>query len=271
MNMSRLLAVFVTVTALAMTAVASWDRGGTAVDRLLLVSLSIALCLGTHLIPAISKRKLAWLLWAGCLLGTVYGHVTFFTHASLRANELRVQHSVLMVGVGRQIAAIRESLESIKARPIATVADELSVSRDKWQRRALREELAEAKRAAALRDELVSLSGAATTAEVMDAVDPVTARLVAVTGSNEASIVLLVGLGFSILLELMGALLWFEVLRPHQGFIASESNAPIPDDDPITVLKAAIDSGKCRATVSGIRSFLGCSQAKAIVLRRALI
>jgi len=271
MKITRLLAVFVTVTAMAMAAVAAWDRGGTAFDRLLLVALSIALCLGTHLIPALTKRRLSWLLWAGCLLGTVYGHVTFFTHASLRANELRVQHSVLMVGVGRQIAAIRESLESIKARPIATVADELSINRDKWQRRALRDELAEAKRAATLRDELVRLTGSATTAELTETVDPVTARLVAVTGSSEASIALLVGLGFSILLEFMGALLWFEVLRPHQGFVASESNAPIPDDEPITVLKAAIESGKCRATVSEIRSFLGCSQAKAIELRRALV
>ena len=271
MRMTQFLAVFVTVTALAMTAVAAWDRGGTAVDRTLLVALSIALCLGTHLIPALSKRRLAWLLWAGCLLGTIYGHVTFFTHASLRASELRVQHSALVVGTGRQIAVIRESLESIKARPIATVAAELSTTRDNWQRRALREELAEAKRVAALRDELVSLTGSATTVEVTGAVDPVTARLVAVTGSNEASIVLLVGLGFSILLELMGALLWFEVFRPTQEVIASDNSAAISsNNDPITALKAALESGKCRATVSGIRSFLGCSQAKAIELRRAL-
>jgi hypothetical protein len=269
--MTQLLAVFVTVTALAMTAVAAWDRGGTAIDRLLLMALSLALCLGTHLIPALSKRSLAWLLWAGCLLGTIYGHVTFFTHASLRASELRVQHSALVVGTERQIVVIRESLESIKSRPVTTVAAELSSTRDKWQRRALREELAEAKRAAALRDELVSLTGSATTAEVTGAVDPVTARLVAVTGSNEASIVLLVGLGFSILLELMGALLWFEVFRPTQEVIASVTKAPITNsDDHITTLRAAIASGKCRATVSGIRSFLGCSQSRASELRRAL-
>lgn len=270
--MKRLLATFITLIAMAMAAVAAFDRGGTAVDRALLVALSVAICLGTHLIPALSKRKLAWLLWAGCLMGTVYGHVTFFTHSSQRASELRAQHSAIVVSTARQIEAVRDAIAEINARPVSTVAVELSNTKDRWLRRALREELVEARRAAALRDELVSLTGTATTVEVTGAVDPVTTRLMAVTGSSEASIVLLVGIGFSILLELMGALLWFEVLRPQQEFIASDSSAPISsNNDPITALKVAIESGKCRATVSGIRSFLGCSQARAMELRRALI
>lgn len=70
--LTLLLATAITLTAMAMASVSAWDRGGTWVDRVLLVALSVVICAGTHLIPALSKRKLAWLLWAGCLLATVY-------------------------------------------------------------------------------------------------------------------------------------------------------------------------------------------------------
>lgn len=266
----RYLAVFVTGTAMAMAALAAWDRGGYVIDRVLLVAMSIAICAGTHLIPALTKRKFAWLLWAGCLLGTVYGHLVFFTHASIRAGESRAQHSMHMVGVAHQAEAVQAALDGIAARPVAVVAAELAGSQSSRQRSALRLELAEARRATSLRDELVVLAGTATTVQVTAFSDPVTARLSALLGSNEASIAILVGIGLSILLELVGALLWCEALR-LDGDVLKDEGAGLTKPDSLDKLKAAVSAGFCKPTVVGIRNYLGCGQARAMEMRRKLL
>lgn len=263
--MTRALASFVTLTAMAMASAAAWERGGGSIDRALLVALSVAICAGAHLLPAVSKRKMAWLLWVGCLLGTIYSHLVFFTHTSLHAVEVRAQQSSQVAGVQKQIEAVREALSGISARPVSVIAAELAVTNGWRKRRALEAELSEAKRAAGFRDALVRLNGKATEAGVASATDPVTERIASVTGSSESSISLLIGLGFAILLELVGALLWVEVLRPTLTSANSK-----PSRDPLAEMRAAIDAGKLKPTVAGIRSFLGCSQAKAMELRRSI-
>lgn len=277
--MKKTLAVFVTFTAASMTAVAAWDRGGTLIDKALLVAMSVVIVLAVHLLPALSRRPAAWLVWVGCLLCAIYGHFTFLTHASLRAGDNRVQQSALVVGTERQIGTAREALAEIKARPVATVAAELAQSIDKRQRAALREELIEGRRAEALRDELLRLSRASTTALIARTTDPVTARLAAVTGLTDSGIAVVVGMTFSILLELIGALLWYEALRHVSEDMADikarvteiENSVTEPITDTVTTLQEAILSGKCRGTVSSIRAFLNCSQARAMELRRELV
>lgn len=268
------LAVFVTTVAAAMAATAAWDRGGTALDRILLVSMSVAIVGGVHLIPALTSRKLAWLLWAGCLLGTVYGHLTFFVHASMRAGDAQAQQSVQVTGAARQIDATQRALDVITARPISVVAAQLANTRTRRERAALRLELAEAQRGEALRGELVKLAATQTQAEVAGTTDPVVARLAAVTGVTEASISLTVGLTFSLLLELLGAVLWIEAFRQPSGQPQDYPNAGDTKpraDDPLADLRRAIEAGECKPTVSGIRAFLGCSQAKAMEMRRACL
>lgn len=269
-RMTRYLAAFITATAMAMAAMAAWDRGGNAVDRALLVALSIAICAGTHLIPALTKRKLAWLLWVGCLLGTVYGHLVFFTHASIRAGEGRAQHSFQTKGVAQQAEAVHAALSGISARPVAVVAAELAGEQSSRRRSALRLELEEARRAAALRDELVALADTATAVQVIAASDPVTARLSEVTGSSEAGITVVIGIGLSVLLELIGALLWCEALR-HSDQEGQSEPVNLTKPDSLSQLKAAVSAGLCKPTVSGIRVYLGCGQTKAMDLRRALL
>ena len=267
---TKMLASFVTLTAMAMASAAAWDRGGDAVDRALLVALSVAICAGAQLIPAVSKRRLAWLLWFCCVLGTMYSHLVFFTHASLHAGEVRAQQSNQVVGTEKQIEAARDALAGISARPVSVIASELAVTRGWRKRSALQDELTEARRAAGLRDALVRLNGKATEAGVASATDPVTERIASVTGSSEASISLLIGLGFAILLELVGALLWVEVLRHSEGEPTAGGAKPDACKDPVAELRAAIYAGKLKPTVAGIRAFLGCSQAKAMELRRAI-
>jgi hypothetical protein len=285
--MTRLLAVFVTFTAAAMTAVAAMSRGGNEIDKALLVAMSIAIVLSVHLLPALSRRPSTWLVWIGCLLCAIYGHFTFLTYASLRAGDVRAQQSMLSVGTERQIDAAREALAEIKARPVAIVAAELARSDNRRERAALRAEIAEGKRAEAIRDELFRLSGVATSAKVTGATDPVTDRLAAVTGMSENTVTVVIGMTFSILLELIGALLWYEALRQPKELVIVESEKDAketgvdsvtesitdvtqPITDVVTV-RAAINDGKCRKTVASIREFLGCSQARAMELRKVLV
>lgn len=274
--MSWLLAGFVTAIAAAMTGVAAWDRGGTTLDKLLLVAMSVVIVLAVHLLPALSKRFVAWVVWSGCLLCAVYGHLTFLTHANLRAGDMRAQHSSLSVATERQISITQASLAEIKARPISLTAAELAASKSWRERAALNVEIAEGKRAQKLRDELGRLSQVSTTAQVTDSVDPVTARLSEATGISESAITVVIGLAFSILIELVGALLWFEALRqpvapaspsqPAKEQDITEEITAVTDD--ITRVTAAITSGECKPTVGGIRVFMACSQTRAMELRQ---
>lgn len=263
------LAAATTVTAMAMAGVAAWDRGGTVLDRVLLVAMTACICALTHFLPALSRRPAAWLFWLVCLLGTIYGHLTFFTHAGLRAAEVRVQKSVGVVGAELQIEATREALAGIKARPVATVAREIAWTKNARRQEALREELAEAKRAARLRDGIVDATAGVSAVSMESRRDPVLVRLASVTGSSEASIALMVGIGFAILIELAGAFLWFEALRNGDEPKSRHSEAPAVRD-PIEDLKDAVAAGVCKPTVAGIRVFLGCGQARALEMRRTL-
>jgi len=335
----KALAAFVTTVAALMTAVAAWDRGGTALDKGLLVAMSVVIVLAVHLLPAISRRPSAWLVWTGCLLCAVYGHLTFLTHASQRAGETLAQQSIQKVGTERQFDLTKEALSQIKARPLAEVAAELAKAKDRRVRAALSVEIAEGKKAETLREDLVRLSQVSTEAQVNGSVDPVTQKLAELFGVTQGAVSVVIGLTFAILLELIGALLWVEALRPsvqksakvsdvtqpvtHSKVVSAttatrsvtagatpavtpvttpeKSNATIPVTTAVTqkeshaetnatspeipattptetetetshlsTLKAAIQSGKCKATVNGIRAFLGCSQSRALELRRSL-
>ena len=356
------LALFVTIVAVLMTAVAAFDRGGTDLDRALMVALSVVIVLAVHLLPAISRRSIAWVVWAGCLLCAIYGHLTFLVHSNQRASQHHSEVSTLTIGTEKQIAAAREALAEITARPMAVVAAELANTSDRRIRSALNIELDQSKKAQQIRDELRELESKVTSSKVNGAVDPVTQKVAEVFGVTEAQVSVVIGLTLALLLELIGAVLWFEALRgnpeiaeagagesndensvtqsvtriatpavtqsarkmkssatqkvtapvtpvaTHENSNAvsdatlhvtqSESNAatlttqsvttdvvtPVTQEesnatqiqesnestDQLEILKSAIQSGKAKATVSGIRDFLGCSQSRAMELRRAL-
>lgn len=264
--MTKSLALFVTLVAVLMTAVAAWDRGGNELDRALLVAISIVIIIAVHLLPAITRRPVALLVWFGCLLCAIYGHLTFLTHANLRAGDIRAQQSTQVASTERQIRAIETALSQIQARPVALVAAELAKTDRLRDRGALRAEIAEGERAEALRDDLVRLYGIAATVESAEAKDPVIAHIATATGLNEGEIVTGIGLLFSLLIELVGVLLWNEALRRRY------SGNTVNDDteDEMTELQTAIANGNCRVTVADIRTFLGCSQQRAMEIRRTL-
>ena len=291
----RFFAVFTTLTALLMAAIAAINRGGTFMEQILLVMLSVMMVLGVHLLPAISRRLSTWLLWFGCFVCAIFGHLTFLTHSTLNAVETRTAQSAQLTGIQNQIALTRESLSAISARPVSIVAAELAQTRDWKLRPSLRTELDQAKRAEALRADLVRLS-ASSTAVVTNAGDPVMNRIAAVTGLSEQMIGIGVGVVFSVILELVGALLWFEVFKTNPpalsptlpdfigGSVADSGMTGVTTavtvqtitqvtemTDHVSRLRFAIESGDCRPTVAAIRAYLNCSQERAMNLRREVL
>lgn len=278
--MIKSIALFVTLTAAAMASVAAWDRGGTGIDKGLLVAMSVVIVLAVHLIPALSRRPVAWAVWAGCLLCAIYGHLTFLTHATLRAGEARAQQSALTVGTERQIQSRREALAEIQARPVATVAAQLAQESDRRVRAALRAEIAEGKRAEAIRDDLARLEAVSTGAQVSGSSDPVTANLSTVTGWSESGVSVAIGLAFSFLMEVFGAFMWVKALRTPAPETKHEEIEPVTvaqeavttsATDQITQVIEAIRTGKCKPKVEDIRLFLACSQGRAMAIRREIV
>lgn len=69
------------------------------------------------------------------------------------------------------------------------------------------------------RDELGTLVGVSTISHIAGVADLVSTQLSEVTGLSESAITVTIGMTFSILIELVGALLWFEALRRPEEVI----------------------------------------------------
>jgi hypothetical protein len=273
-KLTLVLAVMVLGASLLMAGAAAWQRSETPLDRALLVVLSCVTVSAVHLLPSLTKSRAMWPLWAGCFMLAVYGHAGFFSFASTRANEARAEQSQHTLALKSQQARVRETLQSITARPLASVAGQLSRTTDQNRREALAVELNEAKRAAELRDSLLRIevelgSNVAT-------VDPVMRQLSAVTGANTQTVALIFNLGAAALVEVLGAVLWVQLIATENKAICAAGDTDAQSKPPmqssgVDALRSAVSEGRCRATVKGVREFMGCSQAKAMELRRQLI
>jgi hypothetical protein len=162
----------------------------------------------------------------------------------------------------------------------------------------------ESQKAAALRDELVTLAQKrADDAGNGGVTDPVTKGLALVTGLSVQAVTLTVAMVTAALLELVGVVLWRAALRPEpvapgaaqavtppeiragesgdksvkvdhlSDSRAGEDAEPEPVQapaDPVALLREAVARGEVALSVRDIRRFLSCSQARASELRRAL-
>ncbi len=262
-------ATFFTITAMCVTAVGALDRGGTAVDKGLLVAISLGMIAGVHFLPAISRRPLSWVLWTGCLSYAIYGHLSFIANANLRAGEIRAKNTSQAVSTARQVDAVRSALAGITARPLSVVENELESASDWRKRAALKVERAEAKRAELLQDQLVGLTAAATEVAVKGASDPVAGRIAAVTGTTEENVTLLISLTPCILLELVGAFLWYQVFERNES-IPQANTSTSAYLQMLADVQGEVTAERLKPTVQAIRKFLHCGQATAMQIRRDL-
>lgn len=91
-----LLAFASTATALCISVLAGWQRGGRFSERVAWVAVGAVLVVSAHVLPALCRtapvavRVVGAGLWGLCMVTTCYGHATFFLLAQEHAGALRV-------------------------------------------------------------------------------------------------------------------------------------------------------------------------------------
>ncbi|MFC3532026.1 hypothetical protein ACFOLG_07490 [Vogesella facilis] len=299
-----ILAAGATGTALCLSVLSGWQRGGSMEERLVWVALGIVLIASAHLLPALIRdapvimRAVGGALWLVCVTAACYGHASFFLLAQRHAGELRAASVPVstLASTGRSLTAAMEKRADVVARLAAVNAQRCSGNCTTLKARritlaakrdALDAEADDIRRRQAADDRAVTRRDTLAT-------DPVTERLAALLGTTVTRVDLLSGLTFAAVLEGVACLLWTIALQPRSalgitavvppvtaGHEANGSHAsdsapvmPLPADtssDPeVTQLVRDIAAGRVRPTVADIRRHLGCSQARATALRRQL-
>lgn len=269
-TLTFVLAALCAATSLMMVMVGGWFGGeDILVAKAIWMACSVAFCIGSQILPSISGSKKARALWVVCVGTTVFNVMSCFDIVSRNAGESHLRHSPAMVGLERQIGEINKALSTISARPLSSVSQELSATSEWRKRSTLTLELSEARRAATLHDQLISLITAADKTVAIGVTDSVYSGIGQVTGLNARGIQLSVEFTFSLLLELLGAYLWLLILseKKYQSQSSvlptlSETFVTKVDKDLIKVSKA-ISSGKLKNNVIQVRLFLSCGQSKA--------
>ncbi|NTZ82552.1 hypothetical protein FCJ61_05935 [Burkholderia metallica] len=265
------LAVGATGTALCLSLLAGWSRGGTLPERIVWVAIGMVLVTSAHLLPALLRnapfpvRGTGSLLWGACLATACYGHALFFVLAQQHAGELRAltvsavpapasarsltvvmsERATLM----RQLAFARSQhcprdCSGLEARRVALGAklDALDAEADDIRRQQVVDD-----RVTAQRDALRA--------------DPVTSRLAVLLGTTTGRIDLVSGLAFAAVLEGVACLLWTVALQPPPapapvGIVTPPEVTPRPEPvmDATRVTQPAVmpvTAGHADGAVSG--------------------
>jgi len=260
------LAVVATSTALCMSVLAGWQRGGWLAERLVWVAIGVVLVVSAHLLPALLRdappgvRGIGNLLWVACLATACYGHAAFFVLAQEHAGEQRASTTIAAsfrqtgrsltvvmserATVTRQLAFAQaqrcaRDCSALAARRMTLTAkcDALNAESDDIRRRQAADD-----RVAAQRDALRA--------------DPVTSQLAALLGTTTPRIDLLSGLAFAAVLEGVACLLWTVALRspPVAAAVPIEMPpeiAPVADVTHVTQPRVtAITPSQASKTVS---------------------
>jgi len=288
------LAIAATGTAIGMSVLAGWQRGGWMTERLVWIATGVVLVAGAHLLPALCRpaplavRGVGVVLWLGCMGAASYGHATFFLLSQSHAGALRsaslpavnLPHHRSLTAVMAQRASVTAELAAADVRRCVRDCPSLKVRRVSLAARldALDAEAAEVRRLQATEDRDTARRNA-----VGD--DPVTARLATLCGMPASKVDLFAGLAFAAVLEGVACLLWWLALSRSEPTPAADSHdaaepaistAAIPvtavtqPETEIAKLRRDIEAGIVRPTVTSIRQHLRCSQTRAAALRRQL-
>lgn len=217
------LATVATATALSLSILAGWQRGGTLPERVVWVAIGIVLVVSAHLLPVLIRessfvvRGVGSMLWVACMVTAGYGHLTFFLFAQQHAGERRA--SVVAVTLPTPVRSL-----TVVMSDRATVVRQLA-----WldARRCFRDCAGRDVRRVTLAARLDALNAEADDIRRQQATDdrvtvqrsvlladPVTSRLEALLGISASRVDLLSGLVFAAVLECTACLLWTIALRP---------------------------------------------------------
>ncbi|BBA42634.1 MULTISPECIES: hypothetical protein [Burkholderia] len=225
------LAIGATCTALCLSVLAGWQRGGSLPERLVWVAIGLVLTTSAHLLPALFRgapiliRAISSLLWGACLTAACFGHAVFFTFAQQHAGELRAS-TVRVVPMPLSVrgltivmadrATVTAQLAAANARDCIGNCPTLNARRVTLGARldALNAEADDLRRQQTITDRVTAQRDALL-------VDPVTSRLATLLGVTTTRVDLLSGLIFAAVLEGVACLLWTVVLR-----------SPLPTTEP---------------------------------------
>ncbi|MFM0642184.1 hypothetical protein PQQ63_36465 [Paraburkholderia metrosideri] len=234
------LAVVATGTALCLSVLAGWQRGGTLPERLVWIALGVVLVVCAHLLPALVRaappvvRALAAALWAACMASACYGHATFFLLAQQHAGEARAQTVTAVVPItpsasGRNLTvvmaervAVTRQLQFARMQRCPRDCSSVRARRVMLAARldALDAEAEDIRRLQATDDRVTALR------EALRA-DPVTVRLAALLGTAVTRLDLLAGLMFAAVLEGVACLLWVLALESRHTVMGTTIISPV--------------------------------------------
>ena len=223
--------------AVALAAASASTRAASPHAVALLASLSVAVVLAAHLAPALLRtvpKVVLWPTWALCLAGALYAHASFLAASGRDSAAAQLASSPAAAARASQRAEIEAALDSIKVRPTAQIARQISWTTDQSRAAALHIELAAAQRRDALHDQLVVLSTSTAAAAAGARADPVAGALASAMGVSPDALSLTIYLLLALVLELLGMLIWREVFSavrkpdqaPESGMISALTAAP---------------------------------------------
>jgi hypothetical protein len=232
-----MLAIAATGTAIFMSMLAGWQRGGWLSERIVWCTLSVVLLLCAHLMPALCReastivRWIAGVLWVACMIAVSFGHATFFLLSQQHAGERRADAIAVVAAPVAQVAASGRSLTAIATEQATFKAALGAASEQRCARNcaylranrvalsakidALNVEADEARRWERSEDQLVAQADRVTTLRDAARDDPVTVRMAACIGMTAGRANLLVALAFAAEMEGMACLCWYVALRPY--------------------------------------------------------
>ncbi|ARL24952.1 hypothetical protein BOC47_17325 [Burkholderia pseudomallei] len=250
-----MLAIAATGTAICMSVLAGWQRGGWLAERLVWCAISIVLVLCVHLLPALCRtapvtvRCVAGGLWTVCAIAVGFSHATFFLLSQQHAGAGRAE-AITVVGEpipqvypsGRSLTTIAAEQATVRA-AIGDI-DEHRCARNCASVRANRVALSakldaldveahETQRWERSEDRRVAQASHVTTLRDSARDDPVTARLASCLGVTEGKVNLLLAFAFAAELEGVACLCWYIVCRP-----GGPARTPVDDaaDSPVMPL-----------------------------------
>lgn len=236
-----MLAVGATGTAICLSVLAGWQRGGTLQERLIWIAIGLVLVTSAHLLPALIRdmppvaRIVGGLLWVACLASACYGHAVFFVFAQQHAGEQR-EKAVVAVPVpasGRSLTAVMAERANVTRQLAFARAQRCPRDCSFLEARrvtlgakvdALNAEANDVRRHQAADDRVTVQRDALL-------VDPLTSRVAALLGVTVPRVDLFSGLTFAAVLEGVACLLWVIALRSSPllpaATVATDSTAPV--------------------------------------------